>query len=286
MPDSAQNRPKTLAELEAVLRDLGCNAQEASSIAPTIGRLNEWTAPVPSALATSQLIERLLPLVAINSPIREALRARQRGMWQDFLLLLRLVRSQVSIVRWPFWFGSMGLILLGVLLVWARPAPDKALMLYLCGPLVGYLGVASAFRGIGLGTLESELACPSSERQITLARLVVILTYLLALGAGGGLLLAASGSASPLSLTLDWLSPLLLVSGLTLLLSLRFSVEHAGAAVYAAWLATIVAVLEYGGQGPAPFVVAQLPVTLAGLACLTFAVSIMPGAMPRLLARG
>ena len=69
--------------------------------------------------------------------------------------------------------------------------------------------------------LEFELASPPSPRQLTLARrLVVVLSYDLALGLLLSLLLWPRSGAGFWLLTLHWLAPLLLGVGLTLLLSL------------------------------------------------------------------
>jgi len=151
--------------------------------------------------------------------------------------------------------------------------------------LLSYLGTASAFRGAALGTLEFELACPPSVRQLTLARLVLIIGYDTALTlAGSGLLWLWSGDA-PLALTLQWLAPLLLVAGLTLVLSLRLAVAKAAAVTYVAWLIFLTPRWLQGGVGGAVPPTASMDVLLgaAGLALLVAAVFATPAASVRLL---
>ncbi len=106
-------------------------------------------------------------------------------------------------------------------------------------PLLAYLSVASAFRGVGLHTLEWELACPPSALQLIIARLVIVLGYDVCLGTLLSLVTWALGGGSFLAVTLYWLVPLLLVAGLALVLSLWHSVSLAAALAYSSWLALL-----------------------------------------------
>jgi hypothetical protein len=68
---------------------------------------------------------------------------------------------------------------------------------------------------------------------------VIVLGYDVALGLALSLVLWAGGTGQVLMLTLSWLMPLFLVAGLTLLISLRLSVEAAASLAYASWLAVL-----------------------------------------------
>ena len=68
--------------------------------------------------------------------------------------------------------------------------------------------------------LELELVCPPSPVQVTIARLVLVLGYDLALGLAWGLALWVAGTPQ----------------GLALLLSLRLFVKTAAARAYGGWL--------------------------------------------------
>jgi hypothetical protein len=108
------------------------------------------------------------------------------------------------------------------------------------GPCFAYLGVALAFRGYGLRTLEWELACPPSAEQLLLARLMIVLGYDIGLGTGLGLVSLAAHGGSLLAITCDWLMPLFLVAGLALVLSFYVAVPLATTLAYGVWLGVLV----------------------------------------------
>jgi hypothetical protein len=183
--------------------------------------------------------------------------------------------------------------------VWSVPNLSRSFLLHVIGPLLAYIGAANAFRASGLKMLEFELACPPSPRQLTLARLTVVLSYDLALGLLLSLLLwPSSGAGSPAPvlaagfwlLSLHWLAPLLLGVGLTLLLSLRLPIGQAAALAYGAWL-VLLALTLIGQNGlpgragglPAPV---ELGLGLAGLALMFAAVLALPRALPWMLPHG
>src|SRR5262249_5783663 len=162
--------------LVALLSEQGLPEAELAATAAALHVLGEWPAPAPAPVDTLRLVEHLLPLVpAPASPVRQALRARRSGLVGEFWLMLRLVRTQVSVLAPSFWLASLVVVALGALLVAAAPNLGPALVLQVAGPLLAYIGTASAFRASGRHMLEFELACPPSPRQLTLARLILVL---------------------------------------------------------------------------------------------------------------
>lgn len=115
----------------------------------------------------------------------------------------------------------------------------QVLLLRASGPLLAFVGTAVAFRGTATRVLELELVCLPSPMQLALARLVVVLGYDVGLGLALSLLLWVSGTGQVLALVLSWFMPLLLVAGLALVLSLRFSIEVAASVAYISWLAVL-----------------------------------------------
>ena len=87
--------------------------------------------------------------------------------------------------------------------------------------------------------LEFELVCPPSLLQLTIARLVIVLSYDVGLGLLLSLFFWIDRSGDILNLTLSWLMPLLLVAGLALLLSLWMKVRAAALLAYSGWLAAL-----------------------------------------------
>ena len=175
-----------------------------------------------------------------HNSVREALREDRQGLWGELYLLLKVVRAQVNLLRPAFWVASALIVFLGCLLVLSEANLGRALVLQIIGPLLCYLGAASVFRGIGLNVLEFELACPPSPRQITVARMIIVLGYDLILGLVASLILSLQGNEGIMALTLHWVAPLFLVFGLTLLLSLRIPIHYAAMFSYTGWLALLI----------------------------------------------
>jgi hypothetical protein len=273
-----------LEHLAALLREQGMPPEDIAETAAALTRLAAWAAPVPNAADTARLVQRLRPLVPAPSPVRRALRRRPRTLAGEWLALLGLVRAQVSVFRLAFWLTSalvMGLGVVGILGMDLSPT----LAIYVTGPLLSYLGAAAAFRGSTLGTLECELACLPSPRQLMLARLVLVLGYDVALGLLGGGLLWLWRGAAPQALTLHWLTPLLLVAGVTLVLSLRLPIAQAAGFTYAGWLAVLaVRWLATGAALSFAFAAStEIALGSAGLALVGTTILALPTAIPRWL---
>lgn len=223
-------------ELMESLRELDANPAETASWVPIVQRLAEWPdqriTPVDKNRLMSVLAQEMPQPSIVRLTIRERMARRNR-----LVTLLTAVHSQVSILRLTFWVLSIVIFLLGMFIeLVPSQYPGSIIWIRALAPLLAYLSVASAFRGVGLHTLEWELACPPSALQLIVARLVVILGYDVSLGLLLGLIGWAHGNGSFLVVTLYWLVPLFVVTGLTLLLSLRFTVPLAAALAYSSWL--------------------------------------------------
>jgi hypothetical protein len=126
-------------------------------------------------------------------------------------------------VRLPLIGAAVLILLLGIVVgpLWLEPICTPLLAL---APPIAVLGVGYAFRSLDGGMNELERACPVRPFELALSRLIVVVGcdillslvllpfntgYALLVGAGPGLLL-------------DWLAPLLLASGVSLLAIQRF----------------------------------------------------------------
>jgi len=223
--------------LEIALREQGETSDDIALLAPVLQYLARWEVPAPSPAETQHLLSRLIPLLTKPSPVRQALRAQRRDAWGQLLFFIEVARTQVSILRPRFWLLSAFVTLLGMLIVFSMPNVNSAIVLRMLGPLLAYLASLSVFRGMRLGMLEFELSCPPSPQQLTLARLMIVLGYDVSLGLLCSLLLWFGGGENFLVLTLHWLTPLLLVTGLALLFSLYLPIARAAGLAYGCWLA-------------------------------------------------
>jgi hypothetical protein len=222
-----------------VLGEQGMMAEEATELAPLLLRLAQWQAPIPSSADTQQLLSSLQRFMPRVSPVRQAVQVRWTRPRSAFVNTLALVRAQVSILHVSFWLASLVITLLGAVVVFGSVAADHDVLLRAFGPLLAYLSTVSAFRAADLQVLEFELVCPPSLLQLTIARLVIVLSYDVGLGLLLSLFFWIDRSGDVLNLTLSWLMPLLLVAGLALLLSLWMKVRMAALLAYSGWLAAL-----------------------------------------------
>ena len=234
--------------LEA-LGEQGMSSEEAAEFAPQLLKLAEWQAPMPSPADTQQLLMSLQPSMPRVSPVRQAVQARWMRPRSAFINMLALVRAQVSILHISFWLASLAITLLGAVVVFGSAAESQGILLRAFGPLLAYLSTVSAFRAADVQVLEFELVCPPSLLQLTIARLVIVLSYDVGLGLLLSLLFWMGRSTSVLNLTLSWLMPLLLVAGLALLLSLWMKVRTAALLAYSGWLAALVVSIAVRSDG-------------------------------------
>lgn len=223
--------------LRDALRELNATPEEIAAWTPMVQRLAEW----PEKRITSADQRHLLSVLEQAMPpspysaVRQAIHERL-GHRNQLVALLATARAQVSVLRLPFWILSLLIVLTGAIIELSTQNPLAMTWVRALAPLLAYLSVASAFRGIRLHTLEWELACPPSAVQLIVARLVVVLGYDVGLGLLLSLVGWAHGNGSLLLVTLAWLVPLLLVAGLALILSVWLSVLSATALAYSSWL--------------------------------------------------
>ena len=152
--------------------------------------------------------------------------------------LWRAVQSQVSVVRLPLICAAVVVFVLGMALgpLWLQPICTPLLVL---APPFAVLGVGYAFRALDSGMAEIECACPVRPIELALSRLVVVigcdifLALLLLPFSAGRVLPGGAG------LILDWLAPLLLASGITLLVIQRFSCRLAVETGMIVWLSFV-----------------------------------------------
>src|SRR6266581_4538062 len=233
-------RPEQLTD---ALLEQGATPEECANLLPAVRRLSECQAPHPTPADTRRLLAMLSTALPAFSPVPQAIREHRQ---HRISFLLATARAQVSRFGLGFWLVSALVTLLGTVVVLGRVIEDQDVVLRAGGPLLAYLGTIVAFRGRGARVLELELVCLPSPLQLALARLVIVLGYDVGLGLALSLALWAGGTEQVLALTLSWFTPLLLVAGLALLLSLRLPVRAAASLAYGSWLA----ILTLGSTSP------------------------------------
>jgi hypothetical protein len=294
------DRNEQRERLVEALRQQDATPDEIAEWTLVVQRLGGWPERSPTDADTRRLLSALAPLVPQRSPVRLAVRERfaRRG---GLAWMLDIGRAQVSILRPSFWLLSAAVALLGVFVELASWDTDAVLWVRALGPLLAYLGITTIFRGVRLRMLECEIGCPPSPLQLALARLVIVLGYDVALGFCLGVVLwlrgprGAPADVSFLAVTLHWLTPLLLVAGLALILSLRLPVGLAAAIAYVGWLSALGlyysivtsladSAVRIGPSTPPTVPVGiELALGLAGLLMLTVGTWRLPTSISRLL---
>lgn len=260
--------------LAEALAEQGFAPDDVADLLPDVQRLVAWAPEPPQPEETRRLLTLLSPHVPVAA-------GRPRF---ELERLVGLALTQATVMRLGFWTGSAAVMLTSVVLLLAAPNLSRSLVFLLAGPLLAYLGTAAGFRGESLRVIEVEFACPVTPRQLTIARLFVIVGYQAAVGMALTGVLSGGGGGPWFMVTLLWLAPLLAGTGATLLASVRIGVGRAGALVYVVWI--LVAVTSWRvGLAWVTSPGAEMSLAALGLALIAAAVALGPVALRRALGR-
>jgi hypothetical protein len=185
--------------------------------------ISRYSVPDPTQAMTERLLERVRSAVP-SAPVPTA-NPWGVGRW------IRLALQQASVFEKPFWVASMIIILLGLLF---SLGDSQTVLFSMLAPAMAALGVAYSFRG---GTIkEIELTCPVTPYQIVLGRMLVIFVFNTVLGLVGSMVLANYGSGIVFSdLVIEWLAPMLLLTGLALVTAVWFNSLVSAASSMSLW---------------------------------------------------
>lgn len=233
-------------------------------------RLDRFAVPEPGPAETEALIARLRPLMPQPAQASSP-RFRDVALAPPRASMLRALLPQVRLFRPVWWAGSLGAVLLSLLL--AGPLSAEGIPLSALAPLLIIAGIAYGFASLRGAALELEISCPVTPAQAALGRMLVVLSYCLALGAATAL--AYQGPVVPLFLS--WCAGLSFFAGLVLLLTLVTGTSGAIALSLLVW-ATQLSLRKHwttlfadpGAPGWAPVQVAALAL---GVVMLAYALS-------------
>ncbi len=197
--------------------------------------LAEWEAVAGAAHALSREAPSPSPWVmarvwaTIDRPEGPPPSRQTRRLWQ-------VLRGQMQLVQSRLWLSSALIMFIGFVVAARGLLGGPSVVLQVLAPIVAAAGVSLVY-GLEVDPgLELALATPTSPRIILLARLTLVFGYDLILTVVTTLGLAALGLDGGFwSLSLDWLGPMLLLSSLALVVSLRFGPTPALAAALLIW---------------------------------------------------
>jgi hypothetical protein len=161
-----------------------------------------------------------------------------------------LLFSQAPLVRRELWPASTIVLLIGVVVAFLLGNP---MVISLVAPLVAAAGLAVIYGPENDPAIELAMSCPTSPRQILLARVALVFGYNLGMALLAALLtksLAPSGLFG--SIILSWLGPMAFLSAAALLLSIWIETNNAITLTYIAWLAQFVPDLQLQGINASP----------------------------------
>jgi hypothetical protein len=284
--EPSQDEPaQDSARVIRALQELELSEGERADLLPIALRLAQPEPLTSSAAATQRLADQLAQRLFSPSPVRQAIRAH-RAREGTMGALLGLARAQISMLHPLFWVLSAGIVAVGAVSLSSDVPLNQALFLQSLGPLLAFLGAWLAFRGMGLRVLECEMACPPSLVEMTLARLVIVLGYDLALGLAMSWVVSAHTRLGLALVLAHWLMPLLLVIGVALALSEWLTIAWSATLAYAAWLSLVamqMATQPNGAQMWSTSTMAEVVLGIVGVILLALTLVRMRDVAPRWL---
>jgi hypothetical protein len=175
-------------------------------------------APSPALLASVWArIDAPSPVERAREALRLAWATAPRSLAQQWAVL----RAQAMLIPQGIWITSAIVLTMvfAVASIWSGPAVPPAL-LGLVVPLVTAVGVAFIYGPEHDTALEVTLATPTSPRVVLIGRLALVCGYDLAFASAITCLLALTRGTGFTLLASVWLGPMLLLAGLSLLVSL------------------------------------------------------------------
>lgn len=214
---------------ELALRDAvsrRTHAEMAAMAAPSLALLDRvWAEAERPAVPQSR------------APLTAALGAQVARGWA-------LTRMQAKLLPRGVWIIAPAAMLLAVAtaLAWhGHTYPPLVLGFFVTTATAG--GAALLYGPEGDPSLELALATPTRPHVVLLSRFVLALCYNVALALGATLLLSAVRSGGFAQLAASWLGPTLLLSGLSLLLSVRRGSMAGIAAIAGLWCLRLILLL-------------------------------------------
>ncbi len=185
--------------------------------------------PRPTAEQTARLLARLLAeesAVALAAPDRPA----------GVAAALRVARWRVRLLGPQFWVASVLLLVVGAAVTSNARLGAGAMPFIMLAPLTAILGLCYALRTPSRGLRAVETSAPLNPAQVAAALALAIVAFDCAFGCIVTAGLALAGWAPFLALLSAWLAPLLLLTGLSLPIALRWGALPAALVGGGPWL--------------------------------------------------
>ena len=209
----------------------------------------------PDALPSLALLDRVW--AEIDAPAPRTRPAALAALRRYAGHVGQLTRAQVRLVPRGIWIASALTMLGGVFLALVAAVTQRdphraahaALVLGVFAPLVAAIGAAYVYGPQSDAGLELALATPTSPRLVLVTRLALVVGFDLALSIAGSLLLILLDRGSFAGIVGMWMGPLLLLSGVSLVLSLLISAVAAVTGAIVMWFTRLLAAAATASGG-------------------------------------
>jgi hypothetical protein len=224
--------------------------------------------PHPSSAETAQLLHTLLTKAAFQA--QEMRDERNDHLWH----ILVLARWRVYLLgRW-FWIIGVVFLLVGILLARLLTVPDLITLLILLLPLASVLSLAYGLRTLSAGLRAVEASCPANFVQTGMGMGLALLAFDSLLGLAATLGFALANWAPFWNLLLAWLTPLLLLTAISLPIALLRSVRLAALIGGVPWLLLGLLALTEQHEPGVTNVLFSLPQDTFSLSCHLVTISL------------
>lgn len=163
--------------------------------------------------------------------------------------LLKIASREISFMSSTYWLVSFTLFIIGAYFIWINEGSimnsrNPYISALLLAPVPFILGIIEIFRGREEGVIELELSCKISIGEIMFSRLIIICIYSILLNTMLSLaLLYFNNGILLLRITLMWLTPFTIISGIGLILVSRMRGSYVAAIFTGIWMVLVMAIL-------------------------------------------
>ncbi|MBW9148865.1 hypothetical protein K2F40_07810 [Clostridium sp. CM028] len=210
--------PKNLIAKSQVIPD-----NDDKAVEELLTYMQNYTIELPGEEEIDATIEVLRQYVPIKNE-----------RFKKFCHIIRMAAGEITFISKIYWVFCTAIFIIGYFISINQIDPYITIMAL--APLPSILGVVEVFKGRDSGVLEIELSCKISAIEIMLSRILVIGIYSIFMNTALSVVLYMFRSNIDLwKLSVLWLTPLTLVSGVSLWIAMKIKGDYAVAAIVSIW---------------------------------------------------
>ncbi len=210
--------PKNLIAKSQVIPD-----NDDKAVEELLTYMQNYTIELPGEEEIDATIEVLRQYVPIKNE-----------RFKKFCHIIRMAAGEITFISKIYWVFCTAIFIIGYFISINQIDPYITIMAL--APLPSILGIVEVFKGRDSGVLEIELSCKISAIEIMLSRILVIGIYSIFMNTALSVVLYMFRSNIDLwKLSVLWLTPLTLVSGVSLWIAMKIKGDYAVAAIVSIW---------------------------------------------------